>query len=92
MSNAQQNLIDQKSVRLYFRDKAETLKTIKYSLTESVMQIASAIFSARHLNINSFTDDQEDLFFITYNVFNDFFEKMRDSSELYVEDLKDRAK
>lgn len=37
MSAAQLELVDSKSVNLYFREHDETLKTLKFSLTEAVL-------------------------------------------------------
>ena len=84
--------MDTKVVRLYFKEQDETMKTIKFSLTEAVLQICSAVFTARHLNLTDFMDEQEDIYFITYNVYNDFLEALRKSSKYYVEDLNSRTK
>ena len=77
MSAEQQVLTDTKSVKLFFKEHGSTLKTLKFSLTEAVLQISSAVFTARHLNLTSFVETQEDIFFITYNVFNDFLVNLR---------------
>jgi hypothetical protein len=37
MSASQHKLVDTKMVNLYFRDHGETLKTLKFSLTEAVL-------------------------------------------------------
>jgi len=37
MSRMQKELTDTKSVRLYFKEHGETLKTLKFSLTEAVL-------------------------------------------------------
>jgi len=67
------------------------LKTLKFSLTEAVLQISSAVFTARHLNLTQFRESQEDIFFITYNVFNDFLVALRESSQLSVEGIESRT-
>lgn len=43
------------------------------------------------MNLTDFVDSQEDIFFITYNVYNDFLEALRVSSIYYVEDLEIRS-
>lgn len=91
MSAKQEVLTDTKSVRLYFKEHGETLKTLKFSLTEAVLQVSSAVFTARHLELKDYAEDQEDIFFITYNVFNDFLEALRESSQYFVEDLSSRT-
>lgn len=84
-------MTDTKSVKLFFKEHGSTLKTLKFSLTEAVLQISSAVFTARHLNLTQFTETQEDIFFITYNVFNDFLVSLRKSSNYFVEDLRSRT-
>ena len=91
MSDKQRELTETKSVKLYFKEHGDTLKTLKFSLTEAVLQISSAVFTARHLNLTSYTEQQEDIYFITYNVFNDFLEQLRKSSSYFVEDLSSRT-
>lgn len=91
MSEKQKELTDTKAVKLFFKEHGETLKTLKFSLTEAVLQISSAVFTARHLNVSQFSESQEDIFFITYNVFNDFMVSLRKSSQYFVEDLKART-
>jgi uncharacterized membrane protein len=44
------------------------------------------------MNITDFYEDQEDVFFITYNAYNDFLIALENSSIYYVEDLKERAR
>ena len=92
MSPKQTFYTDTKSVRLFFRENDETLKTLKFSLNEAVLQMASAIFTVRHLELEEFTEEHDDIFFVTYNVFNDFLEALRVSSKYYVEELYTRVK
>ena len=91
MSSGQQLLTDSKSVKLYFKEHDSALKILKFSLTEAVLQISSAVFTARHLNLTDYYESQEDIYFITYNVFNDFLDALRQSSGYFVEDLNDRT-
>ena len=91
MSSNQVELTDTKSVNLYFKENGAQLKTLKFSLTEAVLQISSAVFTARHLNLTDFNEQQEDIYFITYNVYNDFLDALRRSSQYFVEDLNLRT-
>lgn len=65
---------------------------INFSLTEAVLQLSSAIFTVRHMNDSNYYELQEDVYFITYNVFNDFLIHLRKSSTLYLEELVVRTK
>lgn len=51
------------------------------------MQVSSAIFTISHYDLSEFVEYDQDVYFVMYNVFNDFFDTLRHSSELYVEDL-----
>lgn len=53
--------------------------------------MASAVFTARHLALSSFSETQEDVYFVTYNVFNDFLVALQESSQYFVEDLHERT-
>lgn len=83
--------MNEKSVNLYFKDRSLGVKVLKFTLHEAVLQIASAIFTVRHFNLSSFSESQEDVFFITYNSFNDFLSALEFSSLYYVEDIRERA-
>ena len=45
----------------------------------------------RHLNLSDYSDTQEDVYFITYNVYNDFLKALRQSSSYYVTELHSRT-
>lgn len=49
------------------------------------------MFTARHLNSTLYKEEQEDIFFITYNTFNDFLLALRNSSDYYEQDLYSRT-
>ena len=44
-----------------------------------------------NLNLTDFHEDQQDVFFVTYNSYNSFLLALEDSSLYYVEDLQARA-
>lgn len=75
------------------------MKAIRFSLTESLLQIQSSIFTVGNMALQDFAaEDQggggagsEDVFFLLYNSFNDLLDAMRRSSDLYVEELVDRS-
>lgn len=64
---------------------------LNFSLTESVLQMSSAIFTVRHLNHSQYATDQEDVFFVTYNSFNDFLLSLFKSATYFEQDLAERA-
>lgn len=43
------------------------------------------------MDIANFNETNEDVFFLLYNSFNDFYQALTRSAELYVEELYDRA-
>ena len=43
------------------------------------------------MDVTSFNETNEDVFFLLYNSFNDFYQALALSSELYVEELYDRS-
>jgi len=55
------------------------------------LQILSAIFTAKHLELRNFTESNEDLKFINGNIYKDLMLAMRETSKYYVEDLLSRA-
>lgn len=63
-------MVNNKVVPLFFKESQNGLKVINFTLTESVLQLSSAIFTVRHLANNLFTEDQEDISFVLYNSFN----------------------
>lgn len=77
MSSSQEQLINTKSVDLHFMNNGKSLKTLQFSLTEAVLQLASAVFTVRNLNITDYNNTQEDIYFITYNSYNDFLQALR---------------
>ena len=84
-------MIDNKLVPLYFLEQMQQLKVINFTLTESVLQLSSAIFTVRHLPLDRFLETQEDIFFVTYNSFNDFLTALETSSRYLEEELYTRS-
>ncbi|CDW77649.1 UNKNOWN [Stylonychia lemnae] len=92
LSQRQKQLVNEKSVYLYFRqNKDKSIKTLVFSMKEAMLQIISSIFTVRHLDIREFTEENEDMFFILYNSYNDFLLSTQRTSLLYMEDLIERS-
>jgi len=52
----------------------------------------SSIFTVANLNLTSFSEQtNEDVFFLMYNAFNDFYQALLTASNLYVAELSDRS-
>lgn len=52
----------------------------------------SSIFTVSNLNLTSFSDQtNEDVFFLMYNAFNDFYQALLTASNLFVTELSDRS-
>jgi len=61
-------------------------------LTEAILQMQSSIFTVANLNLTSFSEQtNEDVFFLMYNAFNDFYQALLTASNLYVAELSDRS-
>ena len=67
------------------------MKTLNFSLTESLLQISSSLFTITNLQPSSFTDTIDDVFYFMYNNFNNMLEAIILSGELYVEEELDRT-
>lgn len=67
------------------------MKALYFSLTESILQMSSTIFTISNMKITDFSENNEDVFFLMYNSFNEFYIGLKRSSELYVKELIDRS-
>jgi hypothetical protein len=85
-------MIDSKVIPMFFKEPVIGVKAINFTLTESVLQMTSAIFTVRHLPPSLYASSQEDIFFIMYNAFNDFLKSVQRSADLYERELQDRSR
>jgi hypothetical protein len=85
MSSGQHELFYEKAVKLYFRGQEGTTKELNFTINEAVLQLLSAVFTSKHLE--TFTEANDDLHFITFNLYNDLLFALRSTSEFYVEEL-----
>jgi len=49
------------------------MQALQFSLTESILQISSTIFTISNMDISQFTEANVDVFFLMYNSFNNFY-------------------
>jgi len=68
------------------------MKALQFSLTESILQISSTIFTISNMKLSDFNETNEDVFFLMYNSFNEFYIGLEKSSQIYVKELEDRSK
>ena len=54
MSPEHKLLIENKTVNMYFKDYDNKSKILQFSLTDAVLQVASAVFTVKYLNITQF--------------------------------------
>ena len=78
-------------VPMYYIEANNYLQIINFTLTESVLQMSSAIFTVSHLQSGQYLEDDEDIFFVMYNSFNNFLQALFQSSGYYEQELYDRA-
>jgi hypothetical protein len=91
VSDEHEQLLNNKTVTLYFKEDANSSKNLSFSLTESILQISSTIFTISNMQLKDFTEANEDVFFLMQNSFNDFHIGLLKSSTLYVTELLDRS-
>ena len=65
--------------------------TTMFNLDQATLQVISRALNVMNSNLTSITESNTDLYFVTYNNFNDFYIGLRRSSELYVIELIDRT-
>lgn len=67
------------------------MKALQFSLTESILQISSTIFTISNMKLSEFNEMNEDVFFLMYNSFNDFFIALRESCKYYGREMNERS-
>ena len=78
-------------VPMYYIEANNYLQIINFTLTEAVLQMSSAIFTVSHLQSGQYLENDEDIFFVMYNSFNNFLQALFQSSGYYEQELYDRA-
>ena len=90
LSDDLDQLLNNKTVSLYFKQDSGT-KMLKFSLTESILQMSSTIFTVSNIPLAQFNESNEDVFFLIYNSFNDFMLSEYYASQMYTQALMDRS-
>lgn len=73
------------------RVSATTTNNIQFNLNDANLQIISRALNIRNVNITAINTDNNDVYFIVYNDFNEFYMELTNSSQLYVEELTSRS-
>jgi hypothetical protein len=60
-------------VTLYFLEAGAQMQALQFSLTESILQISSTIFTISNMEMSQFSESNVDVFFLMYNSFNNFY-------------------
>mmetsp|Transcript_17158 Transcript_17158/g.12268 ORF Transcript_17158/g.12268 Transcript_17158/m.12268 type:complete len:110 (+) Transcript_17158:1160-1489(+) len=74
---------------MYFikEEEGSQMKSLNFSLTESLLQMSSSLFSIQNIEPTLFQENDDDVFYYMFNVFNDLQISVVNSSELYWEQL-----
>lgn len=87
LSSQQNNLNTQKSIKIYFSPTNYQY----FDLNDATQQIISKTLNIQHNNLSDININQSDVFFVTYNLFNDYYSNLKLSSNYYVQSLDDRT-
>jgi hypothetical protein len=91
ISDEHDQLLNNKTVMLYFKENQFGMRGIQFSLTESILQLSSTIFTLSNMALSSFSETNEDVFFLMYNSFNEFLIGIRASSQFYLKEMNERT-
>jgi len=85
---AQQNdLNTQNTIKIYFSPSNFQL----FDLNDATQQIISKALNIKNLELSGLTFNESDVFFVTYNLFNDYHINLKLASDYYVQALNDRT-
>jgi len=79
---------------MYFmkEEKSNQYKSLNFSLTESLLQMSSSLFTIANLSPDQFSDSNDDIFYYMYNCFNNLHLAVVNSSEMYIKSLHESTK
>ena len=87
LSSQQNSLNTQKSIKIYFSPTNYQY----FDLNDATQQIISKTLNIQHNNLSNININQSDVFFVTYNLFNDYYSNLKLASNYYVQSLDDRT-
>lgn len=87
ISSKLSDLNSKKSIRIFF----SPTQTQFFDLNDATQQIISKALNIKNKNLTELTNDQSDVFFVTSNLFNEYYRSLISASNFYVEGLNDRT-
>ena len=87
LSSQQNSLNTQKSIKIYFSPTNYQY----FDLNDATQQIISKTLNIQHNNLIDININQSDVFFVTHNLFNDYYSNLKLASNYYVQALDDRT-
>jgi PAS domain S-box-containing protein len=92
LSAAHSDLLTTNIIPISFQTSPGSISVLLYNLDEATQQVISKAFNIqKNPDITIITQSNNDYYFVTYNLFNEYYEALRSSSEYYVEELVDRS-
>ena len=88
LSNTHKSLLTTNVVKVKHVDG----NTGSFDLNEAIKQIIAKAFNIKKTPLSSLTHDNTDVFFINYNMFNDFYINIIQSSQYFLSEYKNRNK
>jgi len=83
----QNDLNTQNTIKIYFSPSNFQL----FDLNDATQQIISKALNIKNLELSGLTFNESDVFFVTYNLFNDYHINLKLASDYYVQALNDRT-
>eukprot|EP00826_Nyctotherus_ovalis_P023943 TRINITY_DN1843_c0_g1_i2.p1 TRINITY_DN1843_c0_g1~~TRINITY_DN1843_c0_g1_i2.p1 ORF type:complete len:743 (+),score=191.93 TRINITY_DN1843_c0_g1_i2:82-2310(+) len=92
MSNSHKRLFKEKLVYLHYIQSSSDDSSRYSTLHEAVQHMSAEVFSVLAFKNNEdYNLENDHIYFVLYNGFADLYEKMKESTNLYVSDLVDRG-
>ncbi|CAD8104910.1 unnamed protein product [Paramecium sonneborni] len=91
VSGRQDELMTTNSIKMISRDNSGSESSQLVDINQGTSQIISKAFEIMNLNIADFDPDSDTIFFIRYNLLNDYYQATLESVDLYTNQLVDLA-
>ena len=83
ISEKQKSLLTTDTIEIFFNSSSSQF----FDLNQASQQLISKSFNVINLNLSAFSLDEPNIFFVMYNMFNDYHINMKKMSDYYVNDL-----
>ena len=88
---AHSDLITKPVIPIKFQNSPGQVQVLNYNLDEATQQIISKAFNLKNTDASLITQQNNDYYFLQYNLFNEYYEALRSSSDYYVQELVTRS-